>query len=82
MKEGQVFVGRPGQLKCKCVMHAVGPKWQHGSHNERENIQDAIIHCLEESERNNVKSISIPAISTGIFWSTREDRKHRQSLRV
>ena len=54
-----------GYLKAKYVIHAVGP--QMGEGNEDEKLKNAAVNSLKTAERNNIKSISFPAISTGIF---------------
>jgi|SRR6185437_12953576 len=54
-----------GYLPCKAVIHTVGP--QMGEGNENEKLRSAINSCLELAEQKAFKSISIPAISSGIF---------------
>ena len=54
-----------GNLKAKYVIHAVGPI--HGEEHEDEKLKDATLNSLILSDRNNLKSIAFPAISTGIF---------------
>ncbi|MBI9047709.1 MAG: macro domain-containing protein [Anaerolineaceae bacterium] len=72
---GQVSHTKPaytnsGSLPCKKIIHAVGPVW--GSGNEDEKLHKAIIGSLELAEELNLKSISFPAISTGIFGFPKE----------
>jgi O-acetyl-ADP-ribose deacetylase (regulator of RNase III) len=69
-KAGGTFVGGAvkttgGNLKAKYVIHAVGP--QMGGGNEDEKLKNATINSLKLADENNIKSISFPAISTGIF---------------
>lgn len=69
-KIGGTFVGGAvittgGNLKAKYVIHAVGPRWGEG--NEDEKLKNATLNSLKLAEQNNLKSISFPAISTGIF---------------
>ena len=69
-KAGGTFVGgavktTAGDLKAKYVIHAVGP--QMGEGNEDEKLKSATLNSLKLADENNVKSISFPAISTGIF---------------
>lgn len=69
-KIGGTFVGEAvkttgGNLKAKYVIHAVGPKMGEG--NEDEKLKNATINSLKLADENNIKSISFPAISTGIF---------------
>jgi O-acetyl-ADP-ribose deacetylase (regulator of RNase III) len=69
-KIGGTFVGGAvktsgGNLKARYVIHAVGP--QMGEGNEDEKLKNATLNSLKLADENNIKSISFPAISTGIF---------------
>ncbi len=54
-----------GQLPCKYVIHAVGPIW--GSGDEDQKLAAAVTGSLEVAAELELKSIALPAISTGIF---------------
>jgi len=67
---GGTFVGgavitTAGNLKAKHVIHAVGPRMGEG--NENEKLKNATLNALKLADENNLKSISFPAISAGIF---------------
>ncbi len=69
-KIGGTFVGgavktTAGNLKAKYVIHAVGPRMGEG--NEDEKLESATVNSLKLADENNIKSISFPAISTGVF---------------
>ena len=69
-KIGRTFVGGAvittgGNLKAKYVIHAVGPRM--GERNEDEKLKNATLNSLKLADENHLKSISFPAISTGIF---------------
>jgi O-acetyl-ADP-ribose deacetylase (regulator of RNase III) len=69
-KIGGTFVGgavitTAGNLKAKYVIHAVGPRMGEG--NEDEKLKNATLNSLKLANENNLKSISLPAISTGVF---------------
>lgn len=69
-KIGGTFVGGAiittgGNLKAKHVIHAVGPRMGEG--NENEKLKNATLNSLKVADKNHLKSISFPAISTGIF---------------
>ncbi len=69
-KIGGTFVGgavitTAGNLKTKHVIHAVGPHMGEG--NENEKLKNATLNSLKLADENNLKSISFPAISAGIF---------------
>lgn len=54
-----------GEMKSKFVIHAVGPVWGEG--NEDRKLAGAIHSSLVLADDLKAKSISFPAISTGIF---------------
>eukprot|EP01080_Neovahlkampfia_damariscottae_P007053 gene7053-11216_t len=56
-----------GDLKCEYVIHSVGPMWFGGEKNEFENLEKCMVNIFKTSEKLKIKSISIPAISTGIY---------------
>jgi len=64
---GEVFTTPAGNLRAKYVIHAVGPVWKGGENQEAELLRRVIVNCLKETERLNASSVSLPAISTGIY---------------
>jgi O-acetyl-ADP-ribose deacetylase (regulator of RNase III) len=67
---GGTFVGGAvittgGNLKAGHVIHAVGPRMGEG--NEDDKLRNATLNSLKVADENHLKSISLPAISTGIF---------------
>jgi O-acetyl-ADP-ribose deacetylase len=54
-----------GLLPAKYVIHAVGPVWGDG--NEDAKLAQAIHGSLDSADELKISSISLPAISTGIF---------------
>jgi O-acetyl-ADP-ribose deacetylase (regulator of RNase III) len=69
-KTGGTYVGGAvittgGNLKAKYVIHAVGPI--HGEEHEDAKLKDATLNSLILADSKNLKSITFPAISTGIF---------------
>jgi O-acetyl-ADP-ribose deacetylase (regulator of RNase III) len=69
-KIGGTFVGGAvkttgGNLKAKYVIHAVGPRMGEG--NEDEKLKNATLNSLKLADEENIKSISFPAVSSGIF---------------
>ena len=66
---GQVGVTGPGRLQCRYVIHAVGPIWNH-SKPANYNINllaSAVLNTLKKANELECKTVSIPAISSGIF---------------
>ena len=62
---GGVVITSAGKLKAKYVIHAVGPRMGEG--NENQKLKNATLNALKVADENNLKSISFPAISSGIF---------------
>lgn len=59
-------------LPCKFIIHAVGPVWRGGEHNEEKLLADAYRHSLWIADNTKVKSIAFPNISTGIYGFPKE----------
>lgn len=55
-----------GLLPSKYIIHAVGPVWGETSDDDK-NLSDAVTGSLRVADELKCKSISMPAISTGIF---------------
>jgi O-acetyl-ADP-ribose deacetylase (regulator of RNase III) len=69
-KIGGAFVGgavktAAGNLKAKYVIHAVGPRMGEGDEDEK--LKNATLNSLKLADKETMKSISFPAISTGVF---------------
>src|SRR5919112_3610015 len=62
---GTSVITSAGKLPCRSVIHTVGP--QMGEGNEEEKLNNAINSVLELAAQRGFNSISIPAISSGIF---------------
>jgi O-acetyl-ADP-ribose deacetylase len=55
------------RLPARYVIHAVGPVWQGGGAREAELLAAAYDAAIRLAEEHGVRSIAIPAISTGIY---------------
>jgi O-acetyl-ADP-ribose deacetylase (regulator of RNase III) len=62
---GQAVITGSGRLSCKAVIHAIGPRWGEG--NEENKLKNAVKNSLELASKKNFQSISMPAISAGIY---------------
>ncbi len=62
---GEAALTTAGKLPCKYVIHAVGPRMGEG--DEENKLRNAIINTLKLATKKRIESISIPAISSGIF---------------
>jgi O-acetyl-ADP-ribose deacetylase (regulator of RNase III) len=62
---GSVAITGAGKLPCKYVIHAVGPRMGEGDEDNK--LKNAVLSSLLLATEKGLKSISIPAISSGIF---------------
>lgn len=64
---GNSVITRGYNLKAKYIIHTVGPIWRGGSYHEDEYLKSAYKTALQLAKENNIKSISFPLISSGIY---------------
>ena len=69
---GKAVITRAGNMPFKNVIHTVGPVWQSGKNNKtklftEKLLKKAYISSLELAEKNKLKNISFPNISTGVY---------------
>ncbi|GIW91050.1 MAG: macro domain-containing protein [Pirellulaceae bacterium] len=64
---GQAVITGAGRLPCRYVIHAVGPRWRGGQHNEESLLRSAYRRSLELAVENQCASVAFPAISAGIY---------------
>ncbi|PLV59227.1 AAA family ATPase [Thermotoga sp. KOL6] len=69
---GEAVVTSAGNLKAKYVIHAVGPIWKGGNYGEDDLLYKAVYNALLRAHELKLKSLSMPAISTGIFGFPKE----------
>lgn len=62
---GTAVITGAGRLPAKFVIHAVGPRMGEGDEDSK--LRNAVLSALLLADEKNLKSISIPAISAGIF---------------
>jgi O-acetyl-ADP-ribose deacetylase len=70
---GSAVVTGAGKLPAKYVFHAVGPRYRDGQHGEPEQLVSCYTTCLKLAAGHDVKTISFPSISTGIYGYPVED---------
>jgi O-acetyl-ADP-ribose deacetylase (regulator of RNase III) len=62
---GGAVITTGGNLKAKHVIHAVGPRMGEGDEDRK--LRDATLNSLKIADQHYLETISLPAISTGIF---------------
>ena len=64
----------PGfRLPARWIIHAVGPRWRGGGHDEAELLASCYRRSLEVADELGARSVAFPAISTGIYGYPAEE---------
>ncbi|NPA74513.1 MAG: macro domain-containing protein [Euryarchaeota archaeon] len=71
LRTGEAVITSGGRLKAKYVIHTVGPVWR-GQGGEDSLLYDAVFNALLRACEVRAKSVSMPAISTGIYGFPKE----------
>jgi O-acetyl-ADP-ribose deacetylase (regulator of RNase III) len=64
---GKAVITTGGNLKARYVIHTVGPVWHGGNKGEAELLASAYSESLKLTAEQNLKSVSFPSISTGVY---------------
>lgn len=64
---GSAMITVGGCLPAKHVIHTVGPVYRGGDNRESEILASCYRECMRVAEKNQIASISFPAISTGAY---------------
>lgn len=70
---GEVAITRAYNLPSKYIVHAVGPIYQDGHHNEEQLLVNAYQNALKLTLQHKCHSISFPLISSGIYGYPKEE---------
>ena len=66
-ERGKAKITNGYKLKAKYVIHTPGPIWRGGSWSEKEILASCYKSCLNLALDNNIKTITFPSISTGVY---------------
>lgn len=64
---GSAVITPAFDLPAEYIIHAVGPRWTDGEHNESELLQKAYTRSLELAAEYGCRSVCFPLISAGIY---------------
>ena len=64
---GDAVATSAGKLPAKYVFHAVGPIYKDGKQGEPELLRSCYQKCLDLAAERDVRAISFPSISTGVY---------------
>ena len=67
LSHGDAMMSPSFNLKCRAIIHAVGPVWKGGEQGEEKLLKQTYLKCLRLAEDNHFDSIAFPNISTGIY---------------
>jgi O-acetyl-ADP-ribose deacetylase (regulator of RNase III) len=70
---GSAKITRGYKLRARYVIHAVGPIYRDGKHNEAALLASAYRTALELASQHQCASVAFPAISTGAYGYPMED---------
>jgi len=69
---GEAKITSGHNLKSKYIIHTVGPVYKNRQ-SDQINLKKSYLNSLKLATQNNIKSISFPAISSGIFGYPKEE---------
>jgi O-acetyl-ADP-ribose deacetylase (regulator of RNase III) len=55
------------RMRCRYIIHTVGPVWQGGGHGESATLASCYRAALELAALQGVRSLAFPSISTGVY---------------
>ncbi|KAM5152444.1 protein mono-ADP-ribosyltransferase PARP14-like [Mantella aurantiaca] len=67
VEEGSVLLTDGCNLSCDTVLHAVVPQWDYPNGSSEKILRRIVSDCLITTEEKQCRSITIPAIGTGIL---------------
>lgn len=67
---GSAVITTAGKLPCKAIIHAVGPRMGEGDEDNK--LKNAVRNSLSLASQKGFHSISMPAISSGIYRFPKE----------
>lgn len=70
---GKAVITNGYNLKAKYIIHAVGPVYHDGKHDEANLLASAYYSSLELAKSYKCKSIAFPLISSGIYGYPRDE---------
>ncbi len=67
LEPGKAVITTGGNLPARWVIHTVGPIWHGGGRGEPETLRSAYLESLRLAEKNGLRTVAFPSISTGAY---------------
>jgi O-acetyl-ADP-ribose deacetylase (regulator of RNase III) len=67
LETGKAVVTTGGDMPARFVIHTVGPVWHGGEEGEPRLLADAYRNSLALAEKEGLKTVAFPGISTGVY---------------
>jgi O-acetyl-ADP-ribose deacetylase (regulator of RNase III) len=64
---GSAVTTAAGRLPARLVIHAVGPRWRGGGHDEDAQLASAWRAALREAIEHEAASVAFPSLATGVY---------------
>jgi len=64
---GDVEISPGFALRAKYILHAVGPVWQGGGHDEAKLLEKCYLGCMDKAVSVGCSSVAFCCISTGVY---------------
>jgi len=73
IKTGEAVVTKGFNLPAKFIIHAAGPVYRDGLHDEEALLRSCYIQSLELAVKYNCESVAFPLISSGIYGYPKDE---------
>jgi O-acetyl-ADP-ribose deacetylase (regulator of RNase III) len=64
---GEAKITNAYKLKCKYIIHTVGPVWSGGKYDEDQLLKSCYKKCIKLADKHKIRSIAFPNIRTGVY---------------